>query len=397
MVGIEIDPHLTRGGRHHEDRSFRNRVAAGDQAVLLQLPSRLLPLVHAPAADEQNDLGLERLLSGLFSEGFRDLLGHLPIVAVDQRASRPGRRTALVPHESPGPFGQHAIQLRVLVEVFDGERLRRFESCPDVLVRPIIVVEGEWGLRSRGIAQSCRQRQHPEGWRTLRVCLHPGETTPWLPGMAGLRRALPCFDGSQQPFEGTGKMRLVQHHESVAAHQTRRVGPHPPGDAIPLEEQAGADHVHGADDDCRGCRIFQPFTIVDVFAAQGGNRQRPVSERQPPPYRFKLRTPWSFESIADVFGKIGGLIDHGASIDDMDQTAGQGCSRGPSQQPERHDRGLAEAGRDVHGGRQIAGGQPLEQSSLPGKGLVSGERLEGSVEVERSRHDPGTPAIRLDS
>ena len=115
------------------------------------------------------------------------------------------------------------------------------------------------------------------------------------------------------------------------------------------------------------------------------------------PYRFKLRTPWSFESIADVFGKNAGLIDHGAAIDDMDQTAGQGCSRGPGQQPERHDRGLAEAGRDIHGWRQIAGGQLLEQPGLPRKGLVSGERLEGFGEIERSRHDSASLLIILPS
>ena len=183
-------------------------------------------------------------------------------------------------------------------------------------------------------------------------------------------------------------MRLVQHHESVAAHQTRRVGPHPPGDAIPLEEQAGADHVHGAHDDRRGSRILQPFTIVDVLAAQGGDRQRPVSERQRSPHPFKLWTPQSF---ADAFGEIGGLIDDRSTVDDVDQAAGQSCSCRPCQEPERHDRGLAEAGREIHGRRKIAGGQPLEQPGLPRKGLVSGERLEGSVEVERSRHGPDTP------
>ena len=110
VVGIQIDPHLTRGGRNQENRRFRNCVAAGDQAMLFQLPSRLLPLVHAPAADEQNDRSLDRLLPGLFSEGIRNLFRHLPTVAVDQRANRSGRRIALFPHEAPGPFCQHILQ-----------------------------------------------------------------------------------------------------------------------------------------------------------------------------------------------------------------------------------------------------------------------------------------------
>ena len=196
-------------------------------------------------------------------------------------------------------------------------------------------------------------------------------------------------------FKRPGKMRLVQHHEGIAAHQARRVGSHPPGNAIPLEQQAGADHVHRADDDRRGGGIIQPFAIIDVLAAQGGDRQWPVSERQPLPHLLDSRASRAIQGRADVFGKGGGLIDHGAAVDDVDQATGQACSCRPSQQPERHDRGFAEAGRDVHGWREPAGRQPLEQTSLPGKGPVSGARLEGFVEIERSRHGSGTLAIRL--
>ena len=190
-------------------------------------------------------------------------------------------------------------------------------------------------------------------------------------------------------------MRLVQHHEGIAAHQARRIGSHPPGNAIPLEQQARADHVHRADDDCRGSRIVQPFAIIDVLAAQGGDRQWPVSECQPLPHLLDSRASRAMQGRADVCGKGGGLIDHGAAVDDVDQATGQACSCCPSQQPERHDRGFAEAGRDVHGWRELTGGQPFEQTSLPRKGLVSGERPEGFGEVERSRHDSASLLVTL--
>ena len=207
--------------------------------------------------------------------------------------------------------------------------------------------------------------------------------------MARLRRSLPGFDGAQQPFEGAGEVRLVQHHEGVAAHQARRIGPHPPGDSVTLEEQTGADHVHGTDDDRRGGRIIEPFTIVHVLAAQGGDREGAVTDLQPPPHRIELP---AVQPLTDGLGEIGGLIDHRSTVDDVDQAAGKSRSRGPRQQPERHDRGLAKAGREVDRRRQIADGKPLEQPGLPGKGLMPRQRLEGPGEVERLRHDSAPPS-----
>ena len=106
----------------------------------------------------------------------------------------------------------------------------------------------------------------------------------------------------------------------VAAHQPGLVRTHAPRDAIPFEQQTGTDHVHGADDDRRRRRIFQPLTVVDVLAPEGRDRQRPAGESQLAPDMIERRTQ---QPLTNRLGNIGGLIDYRATVDDVDEPAGQ--------------------------------------------------------------------------
>ena len=196
--------------------------------------------------------------------------------------------------------------------------------------------------------------------------------------------ALPLLGRLEQTLEGAGKMRLVKHHQRVAAQQPRRVGPHAAGQPVALEQEPRAHHVHGADDDRRRRWISHPFPVVHVPAAQGGDRQRPVAEVEGAPYSHK---PFVFlQRLPQSFGEFGRLIDHGAPVHDVDEAPGQGSASRPRQQPDRHDGGLAQPGRDVYLRGQAAARQPfLEKPLLPRKGPMPGQRLEGIGEIERGR------------
>ena len=140
-------------------------------------------------------------------------------------------------------------------------------------------------------------------------------------------------------------MGLVQQHKGVATHQPCVIWTHAPRDAESTEEQAGADHVHGAHNDRWRRWILQPFAIVDMLAAEGGDWQRAVAESQRAPQLFEFR---ALQLLAEGFGEICGLIDHRATVNDIDEPTGQrrlGCAR---QQPDCHNGGFTKTGWNVH-------------------------------------------------
>ena len=352
-----------------------------------QLIRRLLSFAHAPAADEQDHRrsALGQLVSS--TKIRRDALRHLPPVAIDEHANRLAGGLGSLPRELPGPLGEHVFDGRVCTEIIDGERLRGVEPLPDGLVLPVFVVEGEWsGLQRRIRTQRRRQRQQAEGrWKAgagAGASKPPGGHRPRV--VLHARPAL-LLDGLQKSRERPRQVRLVQQHEGVAAHQSRLIGAHAPRDTVPLEQQARADHVDGADDDRRRRGIFHPFAVVHVLAAKRGDGQFPAREPQVAAHRFECRF---LQTLTDLLSEIGGLIDHRSPVDDVDEPAGQRGSGSTRQQPDGHDRGLAEPGRDVHGRRQVSGAQLVEQPALPRKRVVDGQRLERRIEMERVHADP---------
>ena len=383
VVRVEIDADLARRRRHHKDRCVRWTFAAREQTVSPQLVRGLLTFVHAAAADEQNDRRSTACQLASPAKLLRDALRDLAPVAVDQRANRSAHCLGLPLPEVPGPFGQHVLYRGVPVEILDRERLRRVEPPPNGFVLAILVIEGEQSPARRSRAQRRRQRQHSERGGKAGSGARTCELAGYRIGV--VRRPDPPLrlDAPQKALERTRQVRLIQQHEGVAAHQSRLIRAHAPRDTVALEQQAGADHVDGADDDRRRRGIFEPFAVVDVLAAEGGDRQCPAREPQLAAYRPERRR---LQPLPNLLGEIGGLVDHRAAVDDIDEPARQRGSGSSRQQPDRHDGGLAEARRNVHRRREIAGAHPREQPALPRKRRVSGQRLERLVEIERARH-----------
>ena len=176
-------------------------------------------------------------------------------------------------------------------------------------------------------------------------------------------------------------MRLIQQHEGVATDQPSLIRAHSARHAVPFEQQAGTDHVHGTDDDRWRPGVFKPLAVVHVLAAKRGDGQFSVGE---PQVAANLFQHWGLQALAKLFREIGCLIDHRAPVHDIDEAAGQRGTSGAGQQPDSHYGGFAEPGRDIHGRGHVSVAQLAEQASLPRKRLVLRQRLERLIEIERA-------------
>ena len=74
----------------------------------------------------------------------------------------------------------------------------------------------------------------------------------------------------------------------------------------------------------------------------------------------------AFERLAQFFRFSRGLVDDGAPVDDINKTARELRPVRTRDQPERHHRCLAEAGRNIERRRQISPYEmPGEEALLP--------------------------------
>ena len=136
--------------------------------------------------------------------------------------------------------------------------------------------------------------------------------------------------------------------------------------------------------------VLQPFPVVGIPAAQGRNRELAIVQPQTLP---DLREGRAAQILAQGLRAIGGLIDHGAPVDDVDEAARQRRSLGARQQPDRHDGGFSEPRRNIHGGRQPADGKPIvEQPALPRERVVAIQQLEEFIKVQGT-HRRFPPAL----
>ena len=143
---------------------------------------------------------------------------------------------------------------------------------------------------------------------------------------------------------------------------------HAPRHAVAFEQQPGADHVDGPDHDGGLRGIFKPVPVVGESAAQRGDGEpsariepqllrQPAVHVRPQTFRQTLREPRR-------------LIHDRPPVDDIDEPPGQACAFAKGDQPQRHDRGLPETGRDVHDPRRIGVEQTAQQPRLPAKRRV---------------------------
>ena len=88
--------------------------------------------------------------------------------------------------------------------------------------------------------------------------------------------------------------------------------------------------------------------------------------------------------IPPFFDLGGGLIDHGAAIDDVDEPAGNAVRvPGKGAEPYRDNGGFTETGGDVGGSGDFAADEPFVERRLPWEGGRTGEGLEGMRKIER--------------
>ena len=73
-------------------------------------------------------------------------------------------------------------------------------------------------------------------------------------------------------------------------------------------------------------------------------------------------------------GLLSGLIDYGAAVDHIDQSSrqgGRGTAERTRREPDGHDRGLAETGRDVARSGDVIAISLRNNSLLPRKGVTT--------------------------
>src|SRR5579883_774737 len=124
-------------------------------------------------------------------------------------------------------------------------------------------------------------------------------------------------DAAQQGLERRNEMRFVENDQRIRTEQTGVIGPHPARDAVACEQQPRADHVDRADNDRRDRGIREPFPIINMSAAQCGNRKPRVVAGKT---RFAL-PPISLLSLQKPFRLFRWLIDPREAANTMDKMA----------------------------------------------------------------------------
>lgn len=89
------------------------------------------------------------------------------------------------------------------------------------------------------------------------------------------------------------------------------------------------------------------------------------------------------EILPDALGFGGRLIDDGSAIDDINEPSGNDARVcGERAEPDRNDRRFAEPCRQHARLGEIAPGKAIVELALPGKRLVTRERLKRGSEVD---------------
>ena len=128
------------------------------------------------------------------------------------------------------------------------------------------------------------------------------------------------------------------------------IRPHLRRNAIAGEQEARADHVDRANDDRRHGGVGEPFTVVDVLAAQRRDRQRTSGRDQASLYRLALVV--AIEPGAELFRLGRRLIDDSTPIDNVHEPPWNAVlvwllRKRSRQQPDSHHRRLAEPRRQI--------------------------------------------------
>jgi hypothetical protein len=168
-------------------------------------------------------------------------------------------------------------------------------------------------------------------------------------------------DGLDQTLKRWLQVGLVVDQQGVLGEEGGVEGSGLEAGAIAAEEQAAADHVHGADDDGGLGGVGGPFLIVGKLAAQGADGELVLAD-----------------VVLKFLGFGGGLVHHGAAVDDIDQAPWQRRLLLARQPPDGEHGRFTQAGGDAAGPRKgkVVLNKPVVESLLPREWPVVGDVFE---------------------
>ncbi len=177
---------------------------------------------------------------------------------------------------------------------------------------------------------------------------------------------------------------LVEDDESVGPEQAGVVGAHLPRHPIPLEQEAGADHVDRPDDDRGRGRVREPLTVVHEPAAKRGDRKSAIRRQA----ESLLHGRIVLDEFPETNRDVRGLVDDSPAINDIDEAPWHVSATCPRHEPDGHDGCLAESRRDIDSSQSLPLQQTEEQVLLPREGRLSIRESERPAE-------PVSPRRRL--
>ena len=203
--------------------------------------------------------------------------------------------------------------------------------------------------------------------------------------------ALYPLDVVEESAHRRRQMGFVEHDDAVVAQQARVHRPARPPVSVTGEQDSGADHVDGADDDGRSGGIDPPLPVVGHAAAQDAEPDGTVGrERRTPPEFTRERGQFG-DAVDPPLDGPGRLIDDGAPVDHVDDPRRERGVPHPREQEEQDAEGLAETGRDIHGFGDVPFDELPVYAPLPGIRSAPDDLLEvGDVRgtAGRGRRSP---------